>query len=284
MALTPVTEAELDARPPLRRWAAWPCPSRPTPVSHTLSALVGAGLPADWLYDHQRDLAAVTIDEVQEASRRYLAPSALTTVVVGDADRVAGPAAGARPRRRGRTVEVTRAPATALAGATVPPAEPVDVSGAVPRAHDRAHLARALPDPAGGGPSGCSPSTASAPCRCTRTPAGPRLVWDEQPALPAGRGVPRRGRRRAFAAVRGERALTVSGRPVDRWAGLRELGADLGDLDAGLLAAGHRHPRVARAQPVQPADRRADDDRAGRLGAARPGHRRRASSRAPTRP
>jgi NAD+ diphosphatase len=38
-----------------------------------------------------------------------------------------------------------------------------------------------------------------------------------------------------YAAVRGERALTVNGLAVDRWAGLRELGADLGDLDAGLL-------------------------------------------------
>ena len=37
-------------------------------------------------------------------------------------------------------------------------------------------------------------------------------------------------------AVRGERTLSVGGRPVDRWAGLRELGADLDDLDAGLLA------------------------------------------------
>jgi NAD+ diphosphatase len=66
--------------------------------------------------------------------------------------------------------------------------------------------------------------------------AGPRLVWDEQPELPLGSvylgeadGVP-------YAAVRGERSLTVNGRPVDNWTGLREVGADLGDLDAGLLA------------------------------------------------
>jgi NAD+ diphosphatase len=66
-------------------------------------------------------------------------------------------------------------------------------------------------------------------------PDGPRLIWDEQPELPRGAiflgeadGVP-------YAAVRGERALTVNGQPVDAWAGLREVGADLGDLDAGLL-------------------------------------------------
>jgi NAD+ diphosphatase len=68
------------------------------------------------------------------------------------------------------------------------------------------------------------------------TSSGPRLVWDEQPELPVGAvylgeagGVP-------YAAVRGERALTVNGRPVDGWSGLREVGADLDDLDAGLLA------------------------------------------------
>ena len=33
----------------------------------------------------------MTVEEVAEAARRYLAPEALTTVVVGDADRVAGP-------------------------------------------------------------------------------------------------------------------------------------------------------------------------------------------------
>jgi NAD+ diphosphatase len=62
------------------------------------------------------------------------------------------------------------------------------------------------------------------------------LIWDEQPGLPTGAvflgeagGVP-------YAAVRGERARTVNGRDVDGWRDLRELGADLDDLDAGLLA------------------------------------------------
>jgi NAD+ diphosphatase len=38
-----------------------------------------------------------------------------------------------------------------------------------------------------------------------------------------------------YAAVRGERSLSVGGSSVDRWAGLRDVGADLDDLDAGLL-------------------------------------------------
>jgi len=42
----------------------------------------------EWLAEHQRALAEVTVEQVQEASRRYLAPAALTAVVVGDAERV----------------------------------------------------------------------------------------------------------------------------------------------------------------------------------------------------
>ena len=52
------------------------------------SALVGAGLPPEWLTDHQRALGTVTVEEVQEASRRYLAAASLTAVVVGDSGRV----------------------------------------------------------------------------------------------------------------------------------------------------------------------------------------------------
>jgi predicted Zn-dependent peptidase len=60
-------------------------------LASTLSALVGAGMPAGWLAEHQQALATVTVDEVTAAARRYLAPEALTTVVVGDADAIAEP-------------------------------------------------------------------------------------------------------------------------------------------------------------------------------------------------
>ncbi|MFD2090442.1 NAD(+) diphosphatase [Blastococcus deserti] len=102
-------------------------------------------------------------------------------------------------------------------------------------AHDRAHLARSLPDPTGGRPVRVLTVDAQRAVPVAEGPDGPRLVWDEQPELPVGAvylgeadGVP-------YAAVRGERSLTVNGRPVDTWSGLREIGADLGDLDAGLL-------------------------------------------------
>jgi NAD+ diphosphatase len=103
-------------------------------------------------------------------------------------------------------------------------------------AHDRGHLARALPDPTGGRAVLVLTVDERLAVPVAEVEGGPRLVWEERPELPDGAvylgeadGVP-------YAAVRGERRLTVSGRPVDTWAGLREVGADLGDLDAGLLA------------------------------------------------
>jgi NAD+ diphosphatase len=112
-------------------------------------------------------------------------------------------------------------------------------SGVVPvlsrSAHDRDADARTLPDPARGRPVRVLVVDERRTVPVHEDDSGPRLVWDEQPALPLGSvylgeadGVP-------YAAVRGERSLTVNGRPVDTWTGLREIGSDLGDLDAGLL-------------------------------------------------
>ncbi|HYO35762.1 MAG TPA: NAD(+) diphosphatase [Geodermatophilus sp.] len=120
------------------------------------------------------------------------------------------------------------------------PAGTPRTTGVVPvlsrSAHDRDHLGRALPDPTRGRPVRVLTVDERRAVPVHEGTDGPALVWDEQPQLPLGAvylgeadGVP-------YAAVRGERALTVNGRPVDSWSGLRELGADLGDLDAGLLA------------------------------------------------
>jgi NAD+ diphosphatase len=124
-------------------------------------------------------------------------------------------------------------PASAWPEGTGPSRGDVPVLSRV--AHDRAHLARSLPDPTGGRPVRVLTVDARRTVPVTEGPDGPRLVWDEQPQLPVGAvylgeadGVP-------YAAVRGERSLTVNGRAVDTWSGLREVGADLGDLDAGLL-------------------------------------------------
>ncbi|MGY5882804.1 NAD(+) diphosphatase [Modestobacter lacusdianchii] len=102
-------------------------------------------------------------------------------------------------------------------------------------AHDRGHLARSLPDPAQGRPVRVLLVDERRTVPVHEAPDGPRLQYDEQPSFPDGGiylgeadGVP-------YAALRAPRTLTVGGRPVDTWAGLRELGADLDDLDAGLL-------------------------------------------------
>ncbi|WP_100498196.1 NAD(+) diphosphatase [Geodermatophilus chilensis] len=113
-------------------------------------------------------------------------------------------------------------------------------AGAVPvlsrSAHDRSHLARSLPDPTGGRPVRVLTVDERRTVPVDEADGRPRLVWEERAGLPEGAiylgeadGVP-------YAAVRGDRRLTIGGRPVDTWAGLRDLGADLDDLDAGLLA------------------------------------------------
>jgi NAD+ diphosphatase len=103
-------------------------------------------------------------------------------------------------------------------------------------AHDRAHAARALADPTGGRPVRVLTVDERRQVPVLERPSGPTLVWDEQPGLPLGAVFLGEADGIAYAAVRGERALTVNGRHVDTWTGLREVGADLDDLDAGLLA------------------------------------------------
>jgi predicted Zn-dependent peptidase len=91
MAVTTVTGPELEsARRYLLGTLALGTATH-SGLASTLSALFGAGLPAEWLADHQRALATVTVEEVAEASRRWLHPAGLTAVVVGDADAVTDP-------------------------------------------------------------------------------------------------------------------------------------------------------------------------------------------------
>ena len=115
-----------------------------------------------------------------------------------------------------------------------------DTEGGIPvlsrSAHDRAHHARSLPDPTRGRPVHVLTVDERRAVPVREGQAGPRLVWDEQPMLPVGAVYLGEADGMHYAAVRGERALTVNGRAVDHWTGLREIGADLDDLEAGLLA------------------------------------------------
>ena len=53
-------------------------------LAGTLSQLAASGLGIEWLRDYPKQLAAVTVDDVLEAAARWLAPTALTPVLVGD--------------------------------------------------------------------------------------------------------------------------------------------------------------------------------------------------------
>ena len=78
-----------------------PAPSRwhrhPVGTRRDTRDLLSDGLGVEWLREHPARLAAVTPDEVQQAASTMLAPAAMVSVVVGDADVV-----GETLRRRSR--------------------------------------------------------------------------------------------------------------------------------------------------------------------------------------
>ncbi|GAB4080300.1 NAD(+) diphosphatase [Modestobacter muralis] len=103
-------------------------------------------------------------------------------------------------------------------------------------AHDRGHLERLLPDPARGRPVRVLLVDDQRNVPVHEGPHGPALVYDERATYPEGAvylgeadGVP-------YAALRAPRPDTVGGQPVSSWTGLRQVGAQLDDLDAGLLS------------------------------------------------
>ena len=71
-------------------------------LAGVLENLLSDGLDVSWLREHPAALARATVDDVLEQARRFLAPSGLATVVVGDASRmgdaVAALIAGRDPR------------------------------------------------------------------------------------------------------------------------------------------------------------------------------------------
>ncbi|HVU93009.1 MAG TPA: pitrilysin family protein [Jatrophihabitans sp.] len=69
-------------------------------LASTLSALSAFGLGLDWITGHPDRLLATTVEQVSAAAARFFAPAAFTSVVVGDADAVAGPLAALVPVER----------------------------------------------------------------------------------------------------------------------------------------------------------------------------------------
>jgi predicted Zn-dependent peptidase len=89
IATVPVPAEELDQA---RRYALGTmalATASQAGLAGQLSQLAGAGLPLEWLKEHAAALQRVTPDDVLAASARWLAPSVLTPVLVGDASQVA---------------------------------------------------------------------------------------------------------------------------------------------------------------------------------------------------
>lgn len=55
-------------------------------LADKIVALDASGFGPDWLQEHPRHLAAVTVEQVLEQAARFLAPTRLVTVVLGDAN------------------------------------------------------------------------------------------------------------------------------------------------------------------------------------------------------
>ena len=91
VATVPVSQAELDQARHYATGTLALSTSTQAGLASTLSLLAGSGLGVSWLRDYPRQLAAVTVEDAQAAAARYLAPAALTTVLVGDTAQVEAP-------------------------------------------------------------------------------------------------------------------------------------------------------------------------------------------------
>lgn len=87
----PVTEAEVDS---VRQYATGTLAlsvATQAGLASTLSTLIGNGVGVDWLAEHPRRLAKVTVDEVSAAAAEFFAPSRFVRVIVGDAATITAP-------------------------------------------------------------------------------------------------------------------------------------------------------------------------------------------------
>jgi NAD+ diphosphatase len=102
--------------------------------------------------------------------------------------------------------------------------------------HDRGHLDRSLDDPTRGRPVRVLVMDERRQVPVREGATGPELLWDERAQFPDGAVYLGHADEVAYAVLRAGRTLSIGGTPVDAWTGLREIGSDLGDRDAGLLA------------------------------------------------
>jgi predicted Zn-dependent peptidase len=110
VATLPVTQEELDQARQYAIGTLQLSVASHAGLAGTLIALAGAGLELDWLLEHPVRLGKVDLDQAYAAARSYLAPSAATAVILGDADRIAGPLSALWP------VEIAGAAGETVAG------------------------------------------------------------------------------------------------------------------------------------------------------------------------
>ncbi len=100
LASLPVTEAEVES---VRQYAIGNLAlstATQSGLASTLAVLAAAGLDVEWLAEHPKRLLRTTVEDVSAAAAQFFAPSAFTSVVVGDASSIAGPLAALGPVER----------------------------------------------------------------------------------------------------------------------------------------------------------------------------------------
>jgi zinc protease len=93
LASLPVTQDEVDA---VRQYAIGTLAlstATQAGLASTLSALSAFGLGVEWIAEHPARLLQCTVDDVSAAAARFFGPAGFTSVVVGDAQTIAGPLA-----------------------------------------------------------------------------------------------------------------------------------------------------------------------------------------------
>ena len=90
LATVGITDDELELAGALWSGASFETATLPG-LASTLAALAALGVDLGYLASYPKAIIAATKQQVDEAARRYLAPSQLLTVVVGDPEAVAGP-------------------------------------------------------------------------------------------------------------------------------------------------------------------------------------------------
>jgi predicted Zn-dependent peptidase len=91
IASLPVDEAEVES---VRQYAIGTLAlstATQAGLASTLAGLAAFDLGLDWIAGHPARLLATSVEQVSAAAARFFAPTAFTSVAVGDADQIAGP-------------------------------------------------------------------------------------------------------------------------------------------------------------------------------------------------